>query len=402
MLLAQQKRDVTRHFYMLTYYTKNKDPNKKFTVVIVIPIDFPIYFHYTASDYQSAATIVLLLVIYDSDLSSYFSGSKLRTHGETNPTLEQRASVIEIIHVEEENAIALGSTYIAMMTLIATNIQHVRNKPLQVCVTTTDKSTTVQIITSSIKFIATATNNNTPTAVITSLLHQLLEDKNLKSYIRIQSEKNTADGVNFHWGTGAHIPLKSTMDVMQIVETYVVDLLKNLPPNESRLREISMEYCSEIRQSAITAFVIIASIINFQEHTSQETRMDILAESEDIIAHYASDVVVSTNAQTTAAISSSLSAINELNSKSKDPTITNMFFVSQAAQAIVQESMELHRTTPEKEKCAKETKETDMDITITQVVKGGASQPKTTPVKSSSNTRSTSITTTSSSSSAHL
>jgi len=113
----------------------------------VIPIDFPIYFHYTASDYQSAAIIVLLLVIYDSDLSSYFSGSKLRTHGETNPTLEQRASVIEIIHVEEENAIALGSTYIAMMTLVATNIQHVRNKPMQVCITTTDTSTNVQIIT---------------------------------------------------------------------------------------------------------------------------------------------------------------------------------------------------------------------------------------------------------------
>ena len=108
---------------------------------------------------------------------------------ETNPTCEQRASVIEIIHVEEEDAIALGSTYIAMMTLIATSIQHVRNKPLQVCVTTTDTSTTVQVITSSIKFIATATNNDTPTAVITSLLHQLFEDENLKSYIRTQKEK---------------------------------------------------------------------------------------------------------------------------------------------------------------------------------------------------------------------
>ena len=136
--------------------------------------------------------IVLLLVIYDSNLNSYCSGSVVRPHGdETDPTCEQRASTIDIIYVEDEDAIALGSTYIAMMTLIATNIQHVRNKPLQICVTTTDTSTTVQIITSSIKFIATATNNDTPTAVITSLLHQLLEDENLKSYIRTQSEINT-------------------------------------------------------------------------------------------------------------------------------------------------------------------------------------------------------------------
>ena len=97
----------------------------------MIPIEFPLFFHYTVSDYQSAATIVLLLVIYDSNLSSYGSGSDVRPHGdETNPTCEQRASIIEIIHVEDEDAIALGSTYIAMMTLIATNIQHVRNKPL--------------------------------------------------------------------------------------------------------------------------------------------------------------------------------------------------------------------------------------------------------------------------------
>ena len=158
-----------------------------------------------------------------------------------------------------------------MMILIATNIQHVRNKPLQVCVTTSNTSTTVRILTSSIKFTVTVTNNETPTAVITSLLNHLLEDDDLKSYIRTQSEKNTADGANFHWGTRDHTPLKSTMDAMQIVETNVIDLLKHLPPNETRLREISMEYCSEIRQSARTAFVIVASIISFQEHISQET-----------------------------------------------------------------------------------------------------------------------------------
>ena len=115
---------------------------------------------------------------------------------------------------------------------------------------------------------------------------------------------------------------------MRIVETNVVDLLRNLPQNESRLREISMEYCSEICQITRTAFVIVASIVNFQEHISQETRMDILAESEDVSAHYASDVVVTMNAQTTSAISSSLTAINEISSKSpEDPTKTSMFFV---------------------------------------------------------------------------
>jgi hypothetical protein len=128
------------------------------------------------------------------------------------------------------------------------------------------------------------------------------------------------------------------MDAMQIVEANIIDLLKHLPPNETHLREISIEYCSKIRQSARTAFVIVASIITFQEHISQETRMDILAESEDIIATYASDVVVSMNSQTTAAITSSLSAIDKLNSNSsEDPTKANMFFVSQAAQAVVRE-----------------------------------------------------------------
>ena len=29
MLLAQQNREVIRHFYMLTYYSNNEDPNKK-------------------------------------------------------------------------------------------------------------------------------------------------------------------------------------------------------------------------------------------------------------------------------------------------------------------------------------------------------------------------------------
>ena len=54
--------------------------------------------------------------------------------------------------------------------------------------------------------------------------------------------------------------------------------------------------------------------------------MNILAECEDVIAHYASDVVVSMNAQTTAAMYFSLSAIDKLNSNSPDPTKTNMFF----------------------------------------------------------------------------
>ena len=103
-------------------------------------------------------------------------------------------SVIIAIYVDP-NAIASScSTYIAIMTLIATNIQHVRNKPLQISVTSTDTLTTVQIITSSIKFQATATTNDTPTVVITSLLHQLLEDDNLKSFIKTQRESNPAGG----------------------------------------------------------------------------------------------------------------------------------------------------------------------------------------------------------------
>ena len=91
------------------------------------------------------------------------------------------------------------------------------------------------------------------------------------------------------------------------------------------------------------------------------------------------------NAQTTAAIASSLSAIDKLNSNSPtDPTKTNMFFVSQAAQAVVQELVELQRTTPEKKKYAKEAEP------ITLFVKGGTSQPKTTPVKSACSTGQTS------------
>jgi hypothetical protein len=121
--------------------------------------------------------------------------------------------------------------------------------------------------------------------------------------------------------------------------------------------------------------------------------MDVMAESEDVIAHYASDVVVSMNAKTTSAISSSLTAINELNSNSpEDSTKTDMFFVCQALQAVVQELTESHRLTPEKKKCAKET---NIDIPITQFAKGGASQPKTTPVKSSSSKRRSPINTTS-------
>ena len=54
----------------------------------------------------------------------------MRPHGEANPTCEQRVNSIDIILVQYEEDIALGSTYIAMMTLIATNIQHVRNKQL--------------------------------------------------------------------------------------------------------------------------------------------------------------------------------------------------------------------------------------------------------------------------------
>ena len=84
--------------------------------------------------------------------------------------------------------------------------------------------------------------------------------------------------------------------------------------------------------------------------------------------------------QTTAAITSSLSAIDNLNSNSpEDLTKANMLFVSQAAQAVVRELVELQRATPEKKKCAKEA---DIGIPITQFAKGCASQPKTTPVKS--------------------
>jgi len=176
---------------------------KKCTVVIVLPFQFELKFHYTASDYQSAATIVLLLVIYDSDLLDYLAGGKVRPHGEENPICEQRASIIDIILVQNEEDIALGSTYIAMMTLIATNIQHVRNKPLQICVTTSNTSTTVQILISS---IAIATNNKSPTAVITFLLHQLIEDENLKSYIRTQSEKKYSWWRRISLGNGRSYP----------------------------------------------------------------------------------------------------------------------------------------------------------------------------------------------------
>ena len=44
MLLAQQNMDVIPHFYMLTYYSSNDNPEKKCTVVIVIPIPRPLFF----------------------------------------------------------------------------------------------------------------------------------------------------------------------------------------------------------------------------------------------------------------------------------------------------------------------------------------------------------------------
>jgi hypothetical protein len=179
MILAQQHREVIRHFYMLTYYNNDENPEKQCTVVVVLPFLFELIYSFTGSDYQSTA--------------DYLAGGVVRAHAHDNSVCEQRASTIEIVHIENEEAIALESTYLAIMTLIATTIQHVRNKPVQICVKTDNTSTTEQNLTSAINFTATAREGATPT-VVTSLLHQLREDESLKSYLKTLSEQTTADG----------------------------------------------------------------------------------------------------------------------------------------------------------------------------------------------------------------
>jgi hypothetical protein len=76
---------------------------------------------------------------------------------------KQRASTIEIVHIENEEAIALESTYLAIMTLIATTIQHVRNKSLQICVTAGNNSTTVEILTSAMLLQISVTSKRSET-----------------------------------------------------------------------------------------------------------------------------------------------------------------------------------------------------------------------------------------------
>ena len=64
-----------------------------------------------------------------------------------------------------------------------TTIQRVHNESVRVYVDHDEKSTTVRVFTEALDISATTQHPMTP-EVVTALLHQLLEDTNLKSYVQ--------------------------------------------------------------------------------------------------------------------------------------------------------------------------------------------------------------------------
>ena len=97
---------------------------KHCTAVVVLPFseDFgEITYSFKGSDYQIVATIVLLKAIYDRDLNEYLAGGYSRPIPQVDFFEPQkRAFSIEIVKIIDEEAIVLGSTYSASLTLLAT------------------------------------------------------------------------------------------------------------------------------------------------------------------------------------------------------------------------------------------------------------------------------------------
>ena len=91
--------------------------------------------------------------------------------------------MFQVVTIPTEEEVALGSTYSALLTLLVTTIQRVHNKSVRVYVDHDEKSTTVRVFTEALDISTTTQHPMTP-EVVTSLLHQLLEDINLKSYVQ--------------------------------------------------------------------------------------------------------------------------------------------------------------------------------------------------------------------------
>ena len=87
-----------------------------------------------------------------------------------------------------EEKIALGFTYSVLLTLLVTTIQRVHNESVRVYVDHDEMSTTVRVFIEALDISATTQHPMTP-EVVTALLHQLLEDTNLKSYVQTKLAK---------------------------------------------------------------------------------------------------------------------------------------------------------------------------------------------------------------------
>ena len=276
-----------------------------------------------------------------------------------------------------------------------TTIQRVHNESVRVYVDHDEMSTTVRVFTEALDISATTQHPMTP-EVVTALLHQLLEDTNLKSYVQtklaeqhdeqakiaaltLQGQQVTNVGFDFDNS------LNMAMSAMDVFDASISKLLGQLPSptnNElTRIGEISMQYAAEIRQTARTALVITSSIIAVQDKVVQSPRTDVVSDSEDALAAYAKTVVNAMMEQTNASTSASIASLKDSSSEAMhEPTVSNIQSVGQAAQAIVHEITHLRRTTPEKKRCDKET---SVDIPTTQLSSKGSprSEQKSTPAK---------------------
>ena len=95
----------------------------------------------------------------------------------------QRANMFQVVTIPTDEEIALGSTYSALLTILVKTIQRVHNESVRVYVDHDEMSTTVRVFTEALDISATTQHSMTP-EVVTSLLHKLLEDTSLKSFVQ--------------------------------------------------------------------------------------------------------------------------------------------------------------------------------------------------------------------------
>ena len=141
-----------------------------------------LFYSSSGEDYQTVVTIVLLQIINDQEFIDFLAGNGVTPSTDAYEPL-QRADMFQVVMIPTEEEIALGSTYSAMLTLLVTTIQRVHNELVRVYVDHDEKSTTVRVFTEALDISATTQHPQTP-EVVTSLLHQLLEDTNLRSFVQ--------------------------------------------------------------------------------------------------------------------------------------------------------------------------------------------------------------------------